>query len=155
MISRRTSSIPKEDVFPRLLYSDSMCSQVLPSAPGGHYISPVNSDLSPGQWEAWNCLSEGTRFRQSCLQPSGTPGCFWTKPELLLMVHRHVFLSNGTAVVIQHWYIALPSNARYVKEGLKMNFMIYQSQKQVENCYRVNIIPVFNGRILQCRFHTV
>ena len=28
MISRRTSSIPKEDVFPKLLYSDSRCSQV-------------------------------------------------------------------------------------------------------------------------------
>jgi hypothetical protein len=26
MISRRTSSIPKEDAFPRLLYSDSRCS---------------------------------------------------------------------------------------------------------------------------------
>jgi len=27
MISRRTSSVPKEDVFPRLLYCDSRCSQ--------------------------------------------------------------------------------------------------------------------------------
>ena len=42
MISRPTCSIPK-DVFPRLLYSDSTCSQVLPSAPEGHFISPVNS----------------------------------------------------------------------------------------------------------------
>jgi len=47
MISRRTSSIPKEDVFPRLLYSDSACSKVLPGAPEGHDISPVNSDPSP------------------------------------------------------------------------------------------------------------
>jgi len=27
MISRRTSNVPKDDVFPRLLYSDSMCFQ--------------------------------------------------------------------------------------------------------------------------------
>jgi len=43
MIPRRTGSIPKEDVFPRLLYSDSTCSQVLPGSPEGHYISSVNS----------------------------------------------------------------------------------------------------------------
>jgi hypothetical protein len=31
MSSRRTSSVPKEDVaFPRMLYSDSRCSQMLP-----------------------------------------------------------------------------------------------------------------------------
>jgi len=29
MIGRRTSSIPRDDDFPRLLYSDSMCSKVL------------------------------------------------------------------------------------------------------------------------------
>jgi len=40
MISRRTGSVAKEDVFPRLLYCDSRCSQscrrrspVLPGAP--------------------------------------------------------------------------------------------------------------------------
>jgi len=65
MISRRTSSIPKEDVFPRLLYSDSTCSQVLPGAPEGHHISPVNLDPSPGQRAACNSPSEGMRFRQS------------------------------------------------------------------------------------------
>jgi len=74
MISRRTSSIPKEDVFPRLLYSDSMCSQVLPGAPDGHYISPVNSDPAPGRRATCNSPSEGTRFRQSrqsCLEHLG------------------------------------------------------------------------------------
>jgi hypothetical protein len=30
MSSRRTSSVPKEDVFPRMLYCDSMCSQTVP-----------------------------------------------------------------------------------------------------------------------------
>jgi hypothetical protein len=30
MSSRRTSSVPKEDVFPRMLYCDSSCSQTLP-----------------------------------------------------------------------------------------------------------------------------
>jgi len=40
MISRRTSSIPKEDVFPRLLYSDSRCSQTC------HQRSQVLSGLS-------------------------------------------------------------------------------------------------------------
>jgi len=74
MISRRTINIPKEDVFPRLLYSDSTCSQVLPGAPGGHYISPVNSDLSPGRRAACNSLLEGTRFRQSRQSRPEHPG---------------------------------------------------------------------------------
>jgi len=30
MSSRRTSSVPKDDVFPRMLYCDSSCSQTLP-----------------------------------------------------------------------------------------------------------------------------
>jgi len=74
MISRRTSSIPKEDVFPRLLYSDSTCSQVLPGAPEGHNISPVNSDPSPGRGAAFNSPSEDTRFRQSRQSHSEHPG---------------------------------------------------------------------------------
>jgi hypothetical protein len=74
MISRRTSSIPKEDVFPRLLYSDSTCSKVLPGAPEGHYISPVNSDPSPARRAACNSLSEGTRFRQSHQSHPEHPG---------------------------------------------------------------------------------
>jgi len=65
MISRRTSSIPKEYIFPRLLYSDSTCSQVLPGAPEGHYISSVNSDPWPGRREECNSPSEGMRFGQS------------------------------------------------------------------------------------------
>jgi hypothetical protein len=74
MISRHTSSIPKEDVFPRLHYSDSMCSQVLPAAPEGHYISPVNSDPSPGRGAVCNSPSEGTRFPQSCQSCPEHPG---------------------------------------------------------------------------------
>jgi len=65
MISTGTSIIPKEDVYPRLLYSDSTFSQVLPRAPKGHYISPVNSDPSPGWQEGCYARSEGTRFYQS------------------------------------------------------------------------------------------
>jgi hypothetical protein len=48
MISRRTSCIAKEEVFPTLLNSDSTCSQVFPDEPECHYIGPVNSNLSPG-----------------------------------------------------------------------------------------------------------
>jgi len=54
MISRHTSNVPKEDVFPTLLYCDSMCSQtchrpsqacrrcsqVLPGAPKVHSAAP-------------------------------------------------------------------------------------------------------------------
>jgi len=43
MISGDTSSIPNADMFPRLLDSDSTCSQVFPGAPEGQYVSPVNS----------------------------------------------------------------------------------------------------------------
>ena len=74
MISRCTSSIPKEDVFPRLLYSDSTCSQVLPGGPEGHNISRVNSDTAPGLLEACNAPSEGTRFRQSHQSRPEHPG---------------------------------------------------------------------------------
>jgi hypothetical protein len=65
MISRHTSSIPKEDVFSKLLFSDSTCSQVLAGAPEGHYISLVDPDPSPGRWAPCNTLAEGKRFRQS------------------------------------------------------------------------------------------
>jgi len=74
MISRHTSSIPKEDVFPRLLYGDLKCFQVLPGAPEGHYISPVYSDPSPGWREACISLSEGTRFLQSHQSRPEHPG---------------------------------------------------------------------------------
>ena len=64
MISRRISSVPKEDVFPRLLYSDSTPSQVL----------PVNSDPSPGGREAFTSPAEGTRFCQSGQSRPEHPG---------------------------------------------------------------------------------
>jgi hypothetical protein len=38
---------------------------VLPGAPEGHNISPVNLNRSPGRPVACNSPSEGTRFRQS------------------------------------------------------------------------------------------
>jgi len=68
MISRRTSSVPKEDVSPSLLYSDSRCSQashrrslpccrhsqschrcsqVLPGAPEDECIGPANTAIWP------------------------------------------------------------------------------------------------------------
>jgi len=84
MISRRTSSKAKEDVFPRLLYSDSTCSQVLPGAPEGHSISAVNSDPSPGRREACISSSEGTTFQQSRQSRPEPPGCFWRKLLWLL-----------------------------------------------------------------------
>jgi len=67
MISRPTGSIPKkDDVFPRLVYSDSGCSQachrhsqVLPGAPEGHCIRQVNT----GIWPPWD--SGPTTLRHS------------------------------------------------------------------------------------------
>jgi hypothetical protein len=62
MISRRTSSVPKENVVaPRLLYSNSRCSktsqqhsqschrrfQVLPGAPESHCVGPVYTEIWP------------------------------------------------------------------------------------------------------------
>jgi len=61
MISRRTSSIPK-DVFPRLVYSDSTCSQVLPAAPEGRYISQVNTGRRMDAMRVTTCrLGNGKR----------------------------------------------------------------------------------------------
>jgi hypothetical protein len=51
--------------FPRPLYGDSRCSQVLPGAPEGRYNNPVNWDLSPGRREACNSPADVTRFDQS------------------------------------------------------------------------------------------
>jgi len=97
MISRRTSSIPKQDVFPRLLYSDSTSSQVLPGAPEGHYITPVNSDQSPGWRVACKSPSEGTRFRQSRQSRPEHPGvsdgnssCCWCTFLACLTVRSQV-----------------------------------------------------------------
>jgi hypothetical protein len=62
MISRRTSSVPKENVVaPRLLYSNSRCSkasqqhsqschrrfQVLPGSPESHCVGPVYTEIWP------------------------------------------------------------------------------------------------------------
>ena len=76
MILRRASSIPKDDVFPRLLYIDSTCSQVLPGAPESHYISPVNSNPAPGRREVCNSLAKGMRFCQGHLSRPGHLGVF-------------------------------------------------------------------------------
>jgi len=74
MISRGTRSIPKEDDFPGLLYSDSTCSHVLPGAPDGHHISTVNWDPSPGRRDACNSPSEDTMFPQSLQSRPEQPG---------------------------------------------------------------------------------
>jgi len=47
---------------------------VLPGAPEGHYISPVNFDLSPGRQAACNSPSDGTRFCQSRQSHPEHPG---------------------------------------------------------------------------------
>jgi len=70
MISRRTSSVPKEEV----VFPD--CSTVIRGAPrwARHYISPVNLDPSPGRRAAYNSPSEGTMFRQSRQSRPEHPG---------------------------------------------------------------------------------
>jgi hypothetical protein len=52
MSSRRTSSIPKDDVFPRMLYCDSRCFQTLPGlspALPGALVCNVTHHLGDGK----------------------------------------------------------------------------------------------------------
>jgi len=68
MISRRTSSIPKEEEVV------SQTALLWFEAPEGHYISPVNLDTSPVRREACNSPSECMWFRhsrQSCPEHPG------------------------------------------------------------------------------------
>jgi len=78
MISRRTSSVPKEDVvFPRLLYCDSRCSQtchwrfqVLPG------ISSALTDMSPAHPAALRLVVGEPRLVAGAPRlVAGTPRC--------------------------------------------------------------------------------
>jgi len=109
MISRRTRSVSKEDVFSSgLLYSDSRCSQacrrhshacrrrsqVLHGAPEGHCVGPVNSGIWPP------CNSGATTLRHSqwhnyillmwcSLIPVGTPSPGFALLNFILHHHLH------------------------------------------------------------------
>jgi len=142
MISRRTSSVSKEDVLSlRLLHSDLRCSetccrcsqacrrcsqssrwrsQVLPGAPEGHWVGPVNSGMcSPSdsgpttlssQWHnnilrMWwflNCWPERvvSRFLGSMIELFGIgSGC-----KKLILQSESILVYNEIGSLSLTWY---------------------------------------------------
>jgi len=96
MSSRRTSSVPKEDVvFPRMLYCDSRCSQTLTG------LSLRSQALCyatrPVAWATGSVLFSvrGYEVPSEPSEPSGTPGCFRRKPGLLLMYMTVLVVNHG------------------------------------------------------------
>jgi len=85
MISRRTSSVPNEDIFPRLLYCDSRCSQTCRR----------RSQACHRHSQASHRLDQACR-RRSLLHP-GAPEVLSGAPMRFQTYHNH---SNGTSVPV-------------------------------------------------------
>jgi hypothetical protein len=99
MISRRTCSIPKEDVFPWLLYCDSTCSQTSPRrCEVCRWRSLTCCRHSPiCHWRSQPCLRHSQTCSLHCPILLGAPKVLSSALRCSKTYHNHF---NGTPVPV-------------------------------------------------------